>query len=129
MKVRCYNQNNHKYPSYGGRGIKVCDRWKDSFESFLEDMGPRPSDQHSIDRIDNNADYGPANCRWATKAEQAMNRRTTRWLTHAGKTMMLSEWADHTEVHEETIRRRLDAGWSVERALTEPSSTFKGRRA
>lgn len=75
MKSRCYNKNNISYKNYGARGIKVCDRWLNSFENFLKDMGEKPSDKHSLDRIDINGDYEPSNCRWATPEEQAINKR------------------------------------------------------
>lgn len=75
MKARCYNKNNNRYKHYGGRGIKVCDRWKNSFKNFLEDMGEKPSKNHSLDRINVNGNYEPENCKWATGSEQAINKR------------------------------------------------------
>jgi hypothetical protein len=75
MKDRCYNKNNSRYGDYGGRGIKVCERWLHSVENFVADMGKRPSKKHSIDRIDNNGNYDPDNCKWSTVSEQNCNQR------------------------------------------------------
>jgi hypothetical protein len=83
MKYRCNNPNNKRYADYGGRGIKVCDRWMDSFENFLSDMGTKPSKAHSLDRINNNGDYTPFNCRWATAVEQNRNKRVDRRILAA----------------------------------------------
>ena len=77
IKQRCYNENSDCYMNYGGRGIIVCERWKDSFPNFYEDMGKRPSDRHQIDRIDNNGDYEPTNCHWVTNRDNSQNRRST----------------------------------------------------
>ena len=89
MKARCLNKNNTSFNIYGGRGIGVCERWASSFEFFLADMGPRPSKNHSIDRIDNNGNYEPSNCRWATLEEQAINKRNTVCVVMEGQKVPL----------------------------------------
>jgi len=93
MKSRCYNSKNSRYADWGGRGIKVCDRWLNSFENFFYDMGKKPSTKHSLDRIDVNGNYEPDNCRWATNKEQASNKNINRHLTADNKTMNMSDWA------------------------------------
>lgn len=92
MKNRCMNSNDVFYSRYGGRGIRVCDRWLD-YSLFLEDMGRKPSNKHTLDRIDNNGDYEPSNCRWATAIEQANNKRNTRFITYKGRTKTIANWA------------------------------------
>jgi len=117
MKQRCLYKKISNYHDYGGRGIKICDRWKDSFENFLADMGNKPSQKHSIDRIDNNGNYEPGNCRWATRTEQNRNTRQNRLLTFQGKTQCVSEWADELKIPAMAIRRRLHCEWSTKDAL------------
>lgn len=117
MKQRCHNPNHTGYYKYGARGIYVCLDWWGSFEKFYRDMGPRPSPQHSIERIDNNGPYALHNCRWATKKEQSSNVRTNHRLTHNGQTLMISEWVNVTGLNKSTIYRRLKRGLSVEAVL------------
>lgn len=119
MRVRCNNPNNHKFPMYGGRGIKVCERW-DSYENFLEDMGRRPSLNHSIDRINNNEGYFPENCRWATPKEQARNRSSNSLIEYDGRTQCIAAWCEEFGIGRCTLRARIKRGWSIERALNQP---------
>lgn len=119
MKQRCYNDRKGDYAYYGGRGIKVCERWRNDFVAFFEDMGPRPSAAHSIERIDNDGDYEPGNCRWATRQEQVDNRRCSHRLTAYGRTQTVSQWSREIGIARDTITYRLKKGWSVERALSD----------
>jgi len=120
IKKRCINPRQKAYADYGGRGIRVCDRWIDSFDNFLLDMGLPPGDKHTIDRIDNDGDYEPSNCRWATRSEQARNKRNSIRITLYGKTLSISDWADETGLTRSAITQRISNGWSVEDALTKP---------
>lgn len=120
MIERCYKHTNIGYRNYGARGIKVCEAWKTSFESFVADMGSRPSLDHSVDRIDNDGDYEPGNCRWATPKEQRRNARDNRVLEFRGIRKCVSEWADELGMTDDVILKRLKYGWSVEEALTTP---------
>jgi hypothetical protein len=120
MRARCTNPAGPNYAKYGGRGISVCTRWMEDFVHFLGDMGRAPTPQHSIERIDNDGNYEPDNCRWATAKEQANNRRSSRYLTFNGETATLSQWADRIGLSIGTLHARLTAGWPLERALTEP---------
>lgn len=120
MKDRCLNPNNQDFAYYGGRGITVCDRWRQSFEAFLEDVGPRPSKRHWIDRLDTNGNYDPGNCAWRTIQEQQRNRRSNRRVEWRGESLLLCEWSQKLGVAYDTLRHRLDAGWSVEDAFGKP---------
>jgi hypothetical protein len=123
MLDRCRNPNNGAYANYGGRGIKVCERWQ-KFSNFLIDMGHRPAG-HSLERIDNDKGYEPSNCRWATRDDQSKNRRNNRWLTFLGRTMVVSDWAREMGIAMRTLRNRIyRLGWSVEQALTLPASPY-----
>ena len=120
MINRTTNKNYHAYKDYGARGIKVCDRWLHSFENFFDDMGYAPTPSHSVDRIDNNKGYSPNNCRWATKIEQAANRRVNRFITYNNETHYIEEWGRITNIGGVNIIKRLERGWSIEKALTTP---------
>ena len=119
MRSRCNNPSHVSFHLWGGRGIKVCGRW-DRFPVFLKDMGERPSNKYSIDRINNDGDYRPENCRWATDYEQMRNMRKNRLLTLDDRTMCASEWAEHLNVNVSTIFGRLNRGWSDVQTLTRP---------
>jgi hypothetical protein len=119
MRNRCDRAKDKSYAYYGGRGIKVSDRWQ-SFENFIADMGERPEGM-TIERVDSNGNYEPGNCRWASRTEQAHNKRNNVHLTANGKTQTMMEWAHELGVSHTAIVYRLKAGWPVERALTEPA--------
>lgn len=109
MKKRCYQETNKDWDRYGGRGIKVCDRWLNSFENFLEDMGERPSKEFSLERIDFDGDYTPENCLWADNYSQARNKSTNVWVEYEGKRMILKDFArlvdvDYVRLSERAIR-------------------------
>lgn len=110
IQTRCHNKNATSYKDYGGRGIVVCARWRESFEAFLTDMGKRPTPKHSIDRLNNNGNYEPGNCRWATNFEQANNKRNTHLLTIDGVTKPLSQWAKESGLSLGTMWQREKSG-------------------
>lgn len=122
MRSRCHKESSTQWNYYGARGIVVCERWRKSFHAFYEDMGPKPSKLHSLDRIDNNGNYEPKNCRWATKEEQANNTRSNVFLTLNDETKTLSAWARHCGHKESTLRKRLKMGWALEKALFTPKN-------
>lgn len=117
MKERCYNSNCVNYKNYGARGITLCDRWKD-FINFYQDMGTKPSNKHSLERIDNNGNYEPNNCKWATRGQQLRNKRSNRILRFKNKSMVLTDWAFYLKMPYSTLAMRLKRGWTVERALS-----------
>jgi hypothetical protein len=117
IRQRCENPNNKTYPRYGGRGIKLCDRWQ-SFGNFIEDMG-EPPEGMSIDRIDGDGDYEPGNCRWATPTQQQNNIRTNRMFTHDGKTMTLAQWARELGIAYHVLKYRLNQGWQPPKLFTQ----------
>lgn len=121
MKERCSLKTADNYEDYGGRGITVCPEWRDSFETFLNwSMANGYQDDLTIERIDNDGPYSPENCRWATKEEQANNKRNNRLITFNGRTQTLAQWAREIGIRRDTLRKRLESGWSLDRALTEP---------
>lgn len=120
MKRRCYAKHRKEYPNYGGRGIAVCDRWLESFTNFLADMGERPAG-HTLDRIDNNGDYTPANCRWAPRAQQELNKRSNVRYAFNGGLLTIPEIARQIGMNQATLSNRIKTlGWTVERAIAEP---------
>lgn len=134
LKRRCFNRNSKDFYRYGGRGITVCDRWnfgeeyKTGFECFLEDMGPRPSEKHSLDRIDNDAGYYPDNCRWATADVQARNQRTNHWVEYKGEKMILADAIRLSGLPARQVETRIRRGWSLERALEKPLTDYDEER-
>lgn len=119
MKSRCLNPKAPNYKDYGGRGITVCERWLDSFENFLADMGPKPSPEHSLDRYpDNDGNYEPGNCRWADGVQQSSNKRSNHLVMVDGEAMTVTEAARRKGANIVLVRSRIKRGWSIERALS-----------
>jgi hypothetical protein len=125
MLQRCYNQQSKMFKHYGGRGITVCERWRESFENFLTDMGDRP-DGLSLDRIDTNGNYEPSNCRWATDFEQNNNTRFNRPIEYNGRTKTVAEWARELEWPHDVLLRRLNK-WSVSEAFERPYQGYRNK--
>jgi hypothetical protein len=120
MISRCTNERNPSYARYGGRGITVCERWLNSVEAFVKDMGKRPGDGYSLDRIDNNGNYEPENCRWANANEQTNNRSNTAHIFFNGQYLPLTEWARKMGIDYRVVHSRIRRGWTIEAALTKP---------
>lgn len=118
-KYRCFNPRDGGYKRYGGRGITMCEEWRNDYAAFLRDMGRAPTKKHSLDRIDVNGPYAPGNCRWATDSEQQNNRRSNRYLSYAGRVVTLAQLAAETGVKASTLISRLDRGWSVDEAVSQ----------
>ncbi len=117
---RCHNPNTKKYYRYGGRGIKVCKRWKNSFINFYKDMGDRPKGK-SIDRINNNGNYSPKNCKWSTQKEQCSNTSNNVLVTIDKKTKTVSEWSRIKKINNSTVFKRINrSGWLPEKAILTP---------
>lgn len=118
---RTENSKSSGFKYWGGRGIKMCPRWRESFQSFLDDMGPRPSKKHTLDRINNNGNYEPGNCRWVTMKVQNNNSRHCNFITYKGKTKTISQWAEELKIHRTTLSARIVVNkWPIEKAFTRP---------
>lgn len=126
MKQRCTNPKNVAFQSYAGRGITFCKEWL-AFSGFLKDMGESPSALHTLERIDNNGNYEPTNCRWATMKEQSRNKRNNRNLTFKDQTKPLVEWIEMLALNKDRVHGRLRKGWSVDKAFTTPFIPRKDR--
>lgn len=120
MMRRCYTPEELAYKHYGGRGISVCDRWRESISDFLDDMGPMPSPEYTVERKDVNGNYEPLNCVWATRKTQARNTRRTIYIEFKGERKPLTQWTEEKGFPYHLIRTRLKHGWTVEQALTLP---------
>lgn len=120
MKDRCLNPSSQRYDRYGARGITVCQRWLDSFEAFLEDVGYRPSPSHSLERLDNNGNYEPVNVVWEMREHQDNNKSTNRVLEFNGKSQTVAQWSREIGIPVRTLGSRLETGWDAVSALTTP---------
>lgn len=127
MKNRCRYANKDHHERYIDRGIKVCDRWANSFENFLADMGPRPFPRAEVERIDNDKNYEPSNCRWASRKEQCRNSCVVKLITYKGETLPLVVWSERLGLKYTRLVSRLLHGWSVERAFEEPVHNNRGQ--
>ena len=124
MKERCYNLNDKRYEDWGGRGIQICDEWLSDPETFVRWSIENGYDEGlTIDRVDNNGNYCPENCRWVTKAENNQNRRSSRYYTYNGKTQNLQKWCDEYNASRSMVDKRLQLGWEFDKALLTPKKT------
>lgn len=128
IKKRCYTKTSTHYKDYGGRGITICQEWLDDFMNFYNDMGEKPGDEYSIDRIDNNGNYSKENCKWSTQSQQCRNRRSSVKLEFNGVTKNLIDWAEELGFSYDLLWDRIFAQkWSIEKALTTPKILNNGR--
>ncbi len=125
MHARCYTKTHTSYTRYGGRGIFICERWKNNFENFYLDMGDRPSLDHSIDRIDVNKGYSPDNCKWSTRKEQQNNKSNNSFASFAKKTLTKAEWGD---LLGPLVKNRLDKGYDIRAAIYKPRKGTEKRK-
>jgi hypothetical protein len=128
IRTRCFNIKTLSYKYYGARGITMCESWRDSFIAFYKDMGKRPSKEHSIERIDNNGNYEPGNCKWATPNEQSNNRRNNTYATIKGQTKRVSEWCEIFGIRYNTVTNRIFRGWSLDKDLFSKSRKIAPKR-
>jgi hypothetical protein len=126
MLWRCNNKARRDYKNYGGRGIRVCDRWQ-LFQNFLDDLGLRP-DSHSLGRINNDGNYEPGNVQWESAKQQGRNRRSNKFIEHNGKRQTLIEWAEELGLSYMALKKRMENGWDATRALTTPAKLQKNSR-
>jgi hypothetical protein len=123
MHSRCTDKNNEGYHRYGGRGIKVCKRWK-SFANFISDMGKRP-DGFTLERINTNKGYSRKNCKWATPLEQANNRRSNKLVLFRGQKKTVAQWCRELSINWITVKKRIAAGWKIDKAFMQPIRSYK----
>jgi hypothetical protein len=126
---RTENRNSPRWIDYGGRDIRMCKRWRDSFPVFYADMGARPSPRHTIERRNNNRGYSKSNCYWSTRIEQANNTRVSHFVTFQGKTLTVAQWARELGIKRELLKDRLRRGWTAKEAFTIPISPYNKLRS
>jgi hypothetical protein len=129
MRLRCLNPKNPAYHAYGGRGITIAPEWIDDFRAFFAHIGPKPSQRHEIDRIENDRGYEPGNVRWVTRSENNRNRRSTTWVTYRGERRRLIDLCEQFDIWPDTVTWRLGHGWPIERAVETPTRPKKGNRS
>lgn len=119
MRTRCNNPSFKSYANYGGRGVKVCDRWQKSFKAFVEDMGPKPDPTYQLDRIDNDGDYTPENCRWVSRSKNLSNTRRNNLVTYQGETKTITQWASIIGISPNTFKWRVK-NWTLKKTMETP---------